>query len=70
MPKGIPVATVAIHNAANAGLLACRILGAQDKSIQIKMDDFMSHQENTVLEKAKTLEAMGYSNYLRDVMKK
>ena len=70
MPKGIPVATVAIHNAANAGLLACRILGAQDKSIQIKMDDFMSHQENTVLEKAKTIEAMGYSNYLRDVMKK
>ena len=30
MPKGIPVATVAIHNAANAGLLAVRMLGMAD----------------------------------------
>lgn len=63
MPKGIPVATVAIHNAANAGLLACRILGAQDKDIQIKMDEFMSKQEKDVLEKAKKLEILGSSNY-------
>lgn len=33
MPKGVPVATVAIDNAANAGLLAVRILGSTDKKI-------------------------------------
>ena len=57
MPKGIPVATVAIHNATNAGLLACRILGSQDKAIQIKMNEYLEKQEKEVLEKAKNLEA-------------
>ena len=66
MPKGIPVATVAIHNATNAGLLACRILGAQDKTIQLKMNEFLKKQENEVLKKAKILEIRGYSNYLKD----
>lgn len=36
MPKGIPVATVAIDNATDAALLACRILGAQDINIRKK----------------------------------
>ena len=36
MPKGIPVATVAIDNATNAGLLACRILGVKDINIRKK----------------------------------
>lgn len=66
MPKGIPVATVAIHNATNAGLLACRILGSQDKTVQIQMDEFLKKQEKEVLEKAKKLEADGYSNYLQN----
>lgn len=66
MPKGIPVATVAIHNATNAGLLACRILGAQDKTIQLKMDEFLKKQEFEALSKAKILEDRGYSNYLQD----
>ena len=57
MPKGIPVATVAIHNATNAGLLACRILGSQDKAIQIKMNEYLEKQEKEVLEKAKNIEA-------------
>ncbi len=34
MPKGIPVATVAIDNATNAGLLAARIIGIKDKKVQ------------------------------------
>ncbi len=37
MPAGVPVATVAIGNARNAGLLAVRILGAQDVELQQKM---------------------------------
>lgn len=37
MPKGVPVATVAIGNAANAGLLAVRLLGASDPALLNKM---------------------------------
>ena len=40
MPKGVPVATVAIGNAANAGLLALRILAASDLALQQKMLDY------------------------------
>ena len=47
MPKGIPVATVAIHNATNAGLLACRILGGQDKDIISRMDKYLYEQERS-----------------------
>ncbi len=67
MPKGIPVATVAIHNATNAGLLACRILGAQDKLIQTKLEDFMIKQEKEVIEKANKLESFGSFNYLQNI---
>lgn len=44
MPKGVPVATVAIGNAANAGLLALRILAASNVSLQQKM---LHYQVNT-----------------------
>eukprot|EP00667_Euglena_gracilis_P006174 EG_transcript_6217 len=64
MPKGIPVATVAIGNAANAGLLAVRILAAQDRELLHKMDAFLKQQEAEVLEKAERLEAVGYQAYL------
>eukprot|EP00953_Heterococcus_sp_UTEX-ZZ885_P035483 18318-Heterococcus_DN1.PRE.5 len=37
MPRGVPVATVAIGNAMNAGLLAVRMLGATDPALQQKM---------------------------------
>jgi phosphoribosylaminoimidazole carboxylase len=63
MPKGIPVATVAIGNAANAGLLAVRMLGMADHTLLDKMADYMSGQESTVLEKASRLEDVGYKGY-------
>ncbi len=40
MPAGVPVATMAIDGARNAGLMAIRILGAQDKELVYKMDKF------------------------------
>jgi 5-(carboxyamino)imidazole ribonucleotide mutase len=40
MPKGVPVATVAVGNAANAGLLAVRILAAGDEGLRAKMDAY------------------------------
>jgi phosphoribosylaminoimidazole carboxylase PurE protein len=64
MPKGIPVATVAIGNAANAGLLAVRMLAAQDKKLMSKMDAYMMTQEEEVLGKAKRLETVGFAAYL------
>ena len=64
MPKGIPVATVAIGNAANAGLLAVRILAAQDSELLKKMDSYMMKQEEDVLRKATKLESIGFAEYL------
>lgn len=65
MPKGIPVATVAIGNAANAGLLAVRILAAQDPVLLTAMDHYMTEQEHEVLQKATKLETVGYTQYLK-----
>ena len=64
MPSGIPVATVAIGNASNAGLLAVRILGSSNPSLLIEMDNFMINQEEDVLKKAARLENIGYNSYL------
>lgn len=64
MPKGVPVATVAIGGGLNAGLLAVRILGAQDPPLQMAMDDYLLKQEEEVLRKAAKLEAMGYEEYM------
>lgn len=51
MPAGVPVATVSIGGARNAGLLAVRILGAADPVIRRKMSDFQAGLEKLVGEK-------------------
>jgi phosphoribosylaminoimidazole carboxylase len=63
MPKGVPVATVAIGNAANAGLLAVRMLGMADRRLRDAMSAYMDAQEAEVLAKAEKLESQGYKNY-------
>lgn len=61
------MATVAIGNAANAGLLAVRILGGGgDTELLAKMDEYMLEQEAAVLKKAQKLEAQGFAAYLED----
>jgi len=45
MPKGIPVATVAVDNSANAGLLALRILSLSDKNLRHKLEKFQQQQK-------------------------
>lgn len=64
MPRGVPVATVAIHNAANAGLLAVRMLGMSDATLRAAMSSFMAKQEAEVLAKAEKLEQGGFRAYL------
>lgn len=51
MPAGVPVATVAIGNARNAGLLAVRILGASDAELTAKMVRFQAQLRRTALAK-------------------
>jgi len=57
MPAGVPVATVSIGGARNAGLLAARILGASDPALQQRMADFQAGLEKMVLEKDEALRA-------------
>jgi len=64
MPKGVPVATVAIHNAANAGLLAARIIGSGTRVQLDKMQAFLDMQEEEVLAKGDKLEKLGAQAYL------
>ncbi|KAG0169421.1 phosphoribosylaminoimidazole carboxylase ade2 [Apophysomyces sp. BC1034] len=56
MPRGIPVATVAINNSTNAALLAIRILGASVPSIMEKMDSYMRNMEGEVMRKVEKLD--------------
>lgn len=64
MPAGIPVATVAIGNARNAGLLAIQILGTSDLALLQKVQDYRTSLQNMVMEKQAKLEAIGYREYL------
>ena len=50
MPNGIPVATVALNGAKNAGLLAARMLGAFDPQLQVKLDAYMADMAQQVLD--------------------
>jgi 5-(carboxyamino)imidazole ribonucleotide mutase len=51
MPAGIPVATVAVDNARNAGLLAVRILAAGDDGLRERMADFQQALHDMVVDK-------------------
>jgi 5-(carboxyamino)imidazole ribonucleotide mutase len=57
MPAGVPVATVSIGGARNAGLLAVRILGASDPALRQRMSDFQAGLEQLVAEKDEALRA-------------
>jgi len=70
MPKGVPVATVAVGNAANAGLLAARIIGASDSTVLAQMELYQEEMQNVVLAKAAKLEAGGWRKYLADAKAK
>lgn len=60
MPGGIPVATVALDGAKNAGLLAARILGAQDENIRQKMIDYQDQIREAVEAKIERLDKDGW----------
>ncbi|WP_458086623.1 5-(carboxyamino)imidazole ribonucleotide mutase [Streptomyces malaysiensis] len=57
MPAGVPVATVSVGGARNAGLLAARILAAHDPELQAKMREFQNELNTQATEKGKRLRA-------------
>lgn len=57
MPNGIPVATVALNAAKNAGILAATILSTSDDTLQEKIIAYKKSLEDAVLEKAQKMEA-------------
>ena len=63
MPSGVPVATVALNGAKNAGILAAQILGSHDAAIQEKVIAFKQELENEVVKKYERLADIGYQNY-------
>ncbi|KAF8130054.1 hypothetical protein K438DRAFT_1695397 [Mycena galopus ATCC 62051] len=63
MPRGIPVATVAINNGTNAGLLAVRILAAGIPRLVDAMDTYLKNLEGEVLGKVEKLKEVGWESY-------
>jgi len=61
MPGGVPVATVAINNAKNAGILAAEILGIKYPEIRKRIKQYKEKLRKEVEKKAKKLEKLGYS---------
>lgn len=63
MPGGIPVATVALNGAKNAGILAVSIIGSSDPEVLQKVLDYKANLTQKVMEKVKKIEDMGYENF-------
>ena len=57
MPMGIPVATVAIDNAANAALLAAQIIAVSNSEVAAKLQAFRDNETETVMQKVKAMES-------------
>jgi 5-(carboxyamino)imidazole ribonucleotide mutase len=69
MPPGIPVATVAINAAKNAGLLAVEILATADSSLQKKLEKYREELKHSVIKKADKLGKIGSKKYLKTQIK-
>lgn len=69
MPGGVPVATVAINGAKNAGILAAQIIGASDTEIQEKITQYKRDMKNEVDKKSDKLQKINYKQYLQEMGK-
>ena len=64
MPSGIPVATVSINGARNAGILAAQIVSVVENSLRTKIIEYKKKLAKDVNDKALLLEEIGYKDYL------
>jgi 5-(carboxyamino)imidazole ribonucleotide mutase len=62
MPNGVPVATVALNAAKNAGILAAEIIGLLDKKVATKLLRYKKNMEANVQAAAKGLQKKGFTN--------
>ena len=62
MPSGVPVATVALDGARNAGILAAQIVGATDKAVAGKLDKFKKELQSKVEDAVKDLDKKGWKS--------
>jgi len=62
MPNGVPVATVALNAAKNAGILAAEIIGSFDNTVSKKISDYKKSLNNEVIEKVEKLKKEGWEN--------
>ncbi len=67
MPAGIPVATVAIGNAKNAGLLAVQILATSNPTLLEQVQQYRQSLKDMVMEKQAKLDQVGYQQYLKEM---
>ncbi len=67
MPPGIPVATVAINGALNAGLLAAKIVATGDEELSSRVETYARSLEDMVDKKAAKLEEIKYQEYLKQM---
>jgi len=65
MPSGVPVATVALGGARNAGILAAQIIGATDKQVGRRLDNFKKSLKTKVESAAKKIENRGWRESLK-----
>ena len=66
MPGGVPVATVALNGAKNAGLLALQMMGIADEQLRDKFKQYKKEMAENVKKTAAKLEEMGYAAYLEE----
>ncbi len=62
MPNGVPVATVALNAAKNAGILAAQIIGTFNEAVAKKLDEFKINMTKDVMQKVKGLKKTGLPN--------
>ncbi len=67
MPSGIPVATVAINGAQNAGILAAKILATSDPELLARLKAYSANMKEAVVKKADRLEQLGYEEYIKQM---
>lgn len=67
MPSGIPVATVAIDGAANAAILAAKMLSISDMNLRKKLADYKESLKEQVAAKDEKLGSIGYEAYLKQM---
>lgn len=65
MPSGVPVATVALNGARNAGILAAQIIGSSDKMLGKRLDKFKISLQKMVESAAKSMDLKGWKATLK-----